>query len=92
MSKHYYIIDPTAEKGFVEVTEVEFTALLGDETTRPYASKVYRGEITIEEVPKDVREAVQAVVDAKIERWGEYSKIATIEDYQEVLGEFGVKV
>ena len=80
MSKHYYITDPTAEKGFVEVTETEFIALLGDETTRPYASKVYKGEITIEEVPEDVRESVATVVAAKVERWGEYSKIATIED------------
>ena len=74
MSKHYYIVDPTAEKGFVEVTETEFTTLLGNETTRPYASKVYRGEITIEEVPEDVREAVSTVVAAKIECFGEYSK------------------
>ena len=74
MSKHYYIADPAAEKGFVEVTEVEFTALLGDETTRPYAYKVYRGEITIEEVPEDVREFVAAVVAAKVERFGEYAK------------------
>lgn len=74
MSKHYYITDPTAEKGFVEVTEAEFTALIGDETTRPYASKVYRGEMTIEEVPEDVRESVATVVAARVERFGEYAK------------------
>lgn len=63
--KHYYITDPSAEKGFVEVSEEEFRAVVGDETTRPYANKVYRGEITIEEVPEELREAVQAVVEEK---------------------------
>ena len=70
----YYISDPTAERGFVELTETEWFALIGDDTTRPYADKVYRGEIAIDEVPEDLREAVQAVVDAKIERWGLYSE------------------
>lgn len=74
MSTHYYLSDPSAERGFVEVTEAEFNAVLGTEETRPYASKVYRGELSIEEVPEDVREAVQSVVDAKTARWGEYNK------------------
>ena len=72
--KHYYITDPTAEKGFVEVTEEEFNAIIGTEETRPYTSKVYRGEISIDEVPEALRAEVQAVVDAKIARWGEYHK------------------
>lgn len=72
--KHYYLTDPSAERGFVEVSEVEFTAIVGTEETRPYATKVYRGELSIEEVPEDVRAAVQAVVDANIARWGEYNK------------------
>jgi hypothetical protein len=72
MSKHYYIADSTQPRGFVEVSEEEFTAVIGDDTTRPYAGKVYRGEMTIEEVPEELREAVQAVVDAKIERFGVY--------------------
>lgn len=72
--KHYYLTDPSAERGFVEVSEVEFTAIVGTEETRPYATKVYRGELSIEEVPEDVRAAVQAVVDAKIARCGEYNK------------------
>ena len=74
MSTHYYLSDPSAERGFVEVTEAEFNAVLGTEETRPYASKVYRNELSINEVPEDLREAVQAVVDAKIARWGEYNK------------------
>lgn len=72
--KHYYITDPSAERGFVEVSEAEFTALIGTEETRPYTTKVYRGELSIEDVPEDLREQVQAVVDAKIARWGEYAK------------------
>lgn len=72
--KHYYITDPSSDKGFIEVSEAEFTALVGTEETRPYANKVYRNELSINEVPEDLREAVQAVVDAKIARWGEYNK------------------
>ena len=72
--KHYYLSDPSADKGFVEVTETEFNAIVGTEETRPYANQVYRGELSINEVPEDLREAVQAVVDAKITRWGEYNK------------------
>ena len=72
--KHYYISNPNSPKGFDEVTEAEFLAIVGDETTRPYTTPVYRGELSIEEVPEDVREAVHAVVDAKIARFGEYNK------------------
>ena len=72
--KHYYLSDPSADKGFVEVTETEFNAIVGTEETRPYANQVYRGELSINEVPEDLREAVQAVVDAKITRWGEDNK------------------
>lgn len=70
----YYITEPTAERGFVELTETEWFALIGDDTTRPYAGKLYRGEITIEEVPEDLREAVQSVVDTRIARWGLYEE------------------
>ena len=72
--KHYYITDPTAEKGFIEVSEEEFTALIGTEETRPYASQIYRGLLSIEDVPEDLRAQVQAVVDSKIARFGEYNK------------------
>jgi hypothetical protein len=72
--KHYYLTDPSSDKGFVEVTEEEFNTIVGTEETRPYTTKVYCGELSIEEVPEDLRTAVQAVVDAKIARWGEYKK------------------
>lgn len=44
----------------------------GDTTTRPYARKLYRGEITIDDVPEDLRETVQIVVNNRTERWGAY--------------------
>ena len=71
--KHYYISNPNSHKGFEEVTESEFLAFVGDESTRPYATKVYRGEISIDEVPEELRESVQSVVDAKIARLGIYA-------------------
>lgn len=70
----YYVTDSTAPKGFVELTETEWLALMGDETTLPYATKVYRGEMDIDDVPADLRDAVQAVVDTKVARWGLYSE------------------
>lgn len=70
--KHYYITNPNLPRGFEEVTESEFLAFVGDESTRPYATKVYRGELSIDEVPEELRDAVQAVVDAKIARLGVY--------------------
>ena len=70
--KHYYITNPNLPRGFDEVTESEFLAFVGDESTRPYAGKVYRGELLIEEVPEELRDAVQSVVDAKIARLGVY--------------------
>lgn len=71
---HYYISDPTAPKGFVELTESEWLALIGTDTTRPYASQVYRGEMELSAVPEDIREEVEAVVQAKVDRWGLYSE------------------
>lgn len=71
--KHYYLTNPNLPRGFDEVTESEFYAIFGDESTRPYTGKVYRGEISINEVPEELREAVQSVVDAKIARFGVYA-------------------
>jgi len=71
---HYYVSDPTAEKGFVELTESEWYALLGTEEVRPYTGKVYRGEMDISEVPEELREEAAAVVAEKVKRWGLYSE------------------
>ena len=71
---HYYIADSKAEKGFVELTESEWLALIGTEEIRPYTGKVYRGEMTMEEVPEELQEEVAAVVAEKVKRWGLYSE------------------
>ena len=70
----YYVSDPKVEKGFVELPESEWLALIGTEEVRPYAGKVYRGEVDITEVPEELREAVAAVVAEKVKRWGLYSE------------------
>lgn len=70
----YYAIGSGLDGGLTELTESEWLALTGDDTIRPYAGRVYREEITIEDVPEDIREAVQAVVDTKVARWGLYSE------------------
>lgn len=70
----YYIADLNAPKGFAELSEDEWYALVGDDTTRPYASQLYCGDITIEDVPEELRETVQDIVDNKIARWGLYSE------------------
>ena len=71
--KHYYI-PADNERGFTEVTESAWKALLGDATSRPYVGKVYRGELTIEDVPDGYRAAVSAVVDRRVAQWGTYTE------------------
>lgn len=70
----YYISDPTAERGFVELTESEWYAIVGTDETRPYTGKVYRGEMTMDDVPEELREEVAAVVAEKVKRWGLYAE------------------
>lgn len=72
--KHYYISNPEAEKGFEEITEEEWNNLIGEEPYRTYATKLYRGSITIDEVPEDYKENVQNIVNNKISKWGLYSE------------------
>ena len=68
--KHYFLLNENAERGFEEITEEEYRAVVGEPPVKDYATKVYRGEMTIEDVPEEHREATQAVVDAKIARLG----------------------
>lgn len=74
----YYISDTNHPKGFVEVTEDEYIALFGDETIRPYVSKVYCEELLIDEVPTELREAVQAVINNRINHWSRYEEAADL--------------
>ena len=75
-----------------EVSEEEFIRLAGDKTARKYSGRVYRGLMTIEEVPEDQQEAVAAAVAARIETYGAYEAKATEADYQSALKEFGVTI
>lgn len=68
--KHYFLLNKNAERGFEEITEEEYLAVVGEPPVKEYAAKVYRGEMTIEDVPEEHREKTQSVVDAKIARLG----------------------
>lgn len=70
--KHYYLINKYAPRGFEEITEEEYIALSGLPPVKEYANKVYRGEMSIEDVPEEHRENTQTVVNAKIARLGAY--------------------
>lgn len=72
--KRYYIADPSAPNGFIEVTEAVFVSLIGTEETQPYAYQVYCGDISVDDVPESLREQVQTIVDYKISHCGEYNK------------------
>lgn len=70
--KRYCLLNKNAPRGFEEITEEEYIAVVGLPPVKDYAFKVYRGKMSIEDVPEEHREATQAVVDAKIARLGEY--------------------
>lgn len=70
--KHYYLLNRNTPRGFEEITEEEYLAVVGLPPVKDYAFKVYRGGMSIEDVPEEHREATQAVVDAKIARLGVY--------------------
>lgn len=70
--KHYYLLNRKSPHGFEEIAEEEYLAVIGLPPVREYATKVYRGKMSIEDVPEEHRAATQAVVDAKIARLGAY--------------------
>ncbi len=70
--KHYYLLNRKSPHGFEEITEEEHLAVIGLPPVREYATKVYRGKMSIADVPEEHREKTQAVVDAKIARLGVY--------------------
>lgn len=70
--KHYYLLNRKFPRGFEEITEEEYLAVVGLSPVREYAENVYRGMMYIEDVPEEHREQTQAVVDAKIARLGVY--------------------
>lgn len=70
--KHYYLLNRKSTHGFEEITEEEYLAVIGLPPVREYATKVYRGKMSIEDVPEEHREKTRSVVDAKIARLGVY--------------------
>ena len=70
--KKYYLLNRNAPCGFEEITEKEYLSVVGLPPVKDYAFKVYRGQMSIDDVPEEHREATQAVVDAKIARLGAY--------------------
>ena len=70
--KKYYLLNRNAPCGFEEVTEEEYLAVVGLPPVKDYAFKVYRGQMSIDDVPEEYRAQTQAVVDAKIARLGAY--------------------
>ncbi len=86
--KRYYIFNRSAEKGFEEVTEAEFNAIHGSEEVRPYAGKVYRGEISIDDVPKAHRSECARIVEAREKRFGRYEDLPlTGEELKQIMEE-----
>ena len=70
--KQYFLLNRNSPRGFEEITEEEYLAVVGEPPVKDYATKVYRGEMSIEDVPEEHREKTQSVVDAKIARLGAY--------------------
>ena len=69
-----YYIKSNNEYGLEELTETEFFRIVGNKVHSPYATKVYQGDITIDEVPEEYQSAVKDIVAARIEKFGEYSE------------------
>lgn len=70
--KHYYLLNRKSPRGFEEITEEEYLAVVGLPPVKDYAFKVYTKKMSIDDVPEEHRAATQAVVDAKIARLGAY--------------------
>lgn len=74
--KHYYITDNNNNNGFEEITENEWVNLIGEEPYSKYANQVYKNVISIKDVPEELRETVQEIVNNKIARFGKYESTA----------------
>ena len=79
--------------GGVEITEEEYNNLLTMIREKAaLVDKLYKNEITIDDVPSEWREEIQRRVNERIEQEAEYTDTeeATMEDYINALTEVGV--
>lgn len=77
---HYYIMSPKAAKGFDEVPKDEYISLVGDESVRAYISDVYKGTMSIDEVPEELRSKVEEAVANRVEKYGNYDNGVSLPD------------
>lgn len=69
-----FYISANNDKGFEEITEAEWNGLIGEEPDSSFANKVYRGLLSIDDVPEENRATVELIVANKISKWGEYGE------------------
>ena len=69
MTNTYVLLENNQE---IILTEEEWNALMGEDDYGDYVFKVYRGFIGIEEVPEELQEKVNIVINNKIAHWGIY--------------------
>ena len=66
----YYLVK---NRYFEEVTKEEWEAVVGEEPYGFYANKVYRNQMSIDDVPTEYQEKVMSIVENKIQLWGEFT-------------------
>ena len=79
--------------GGVEITEGEYNSLLTMIREKAaLVDKLYKNEITIDDVPSEWREEIQRRVNERIEQEAEFTDTeeATMEDYINALTDVGV--
>lgn len=83
----YYVFENN-DGTIKEINKLEWDLLVGDDITVPYVTQVYNGQITIEDVPEDLRTKVSEIVANRVSRWGEYieSEISS-EELQSMIEE-----
>lgn len=74
---------------YEEVTHEQWLKIIGTEDNWEFAHKVYTGQMSVDDVPEQYREAVAKVVEARLEFSGEYRLPAAVAlaELLEVLNE-----
>lgn len=82
--KKYYI--PSKDGNTEQVTEKEYLSLFGDSSQRQYVNNLYKGTITLNDVPEEMQEVVQEIVKNRISRYGTYDALpASTNDIQHLV-------